>query len=359
MRPKGRPKIISLSYTVPEQSATQEEAWQALGYGDKAKHFKRFFTEAEIEKRHFWVPLSRIRDMGWQELTEEYTKGAVKLSRQAIINCLDGRDPSVISSIVFTSCTGFAPGPTVPQHLAKKFNLSHDIHIINLSGHGCAGGYPGLKVACDYVQAIGKPAMVIACELCSCAFFPEKDGVPDPENDYEILRGNAVFADAASAALVGFDDDWRHPEIIDSESHFEPEYINDLGFTWHDGRLRILLSRRVPQLAPLVVKPAVNRLFKRQKLEVSNIDWWIVHAAGNSVLDSIRDTLDIPEEKLKLSRETLQNFGNTSSATVGITGKLLMSQNVQPGQNIMVVSIGPGMFGGCTLCRFGDNNAKS
>lgn len=349
-----QPQIISLGYSVPDQPVTQEEAWIALGYSDRARHFRRFFTESGIYKRHFWMSLSRIKEMSWQEMCEEYARGAVQLSKDAVIKCLDGRDAHTIGCVVFTSCTGFAPGPTIGQHLAGEFGLAPRTEIVNLSGHGCAGGYPGLKVACDYVAREGKLALIIACELCSCSFFPERDGIPDRENDYEVLRANSIFADAASTALVGFDNDLRHPHIIDSESYFEPDYMNDLGFMWRDGRLRVLLSRRVPELAPLVVKPAVEAILERHSLSIDNIDWFIIHAAGNSVLDTIRDSLGINEAKLSLSRETLRQFGNCSSATVGITAKMMMLQDIRPGQRILVVNVGPGMFGGATLLRFGE-----
>jgi predicted naringenin-chalcone synthase len=90
----------------------------------------------------------------------------------------------------------------------------------------------------------------------------------------------------------------------------------------------------------------------RNEIDIHNIQWWVVHAAGSSVLDNIRDTLEIPEEKLNLSRETLKNFGNTSSTSVGLTGKSLMSQDIKQGDYAMMVSVGPGMTGGATILKF-------
>jgi alkylresorcinol/alkylpyrone synthase len=164
-----------------------------------------------------------------------------------------------------------------------------------------------------------------------------------------------LFCDAACAALVGADDyDWRHPEIIDTETYTNPEYAGDLGFVWRNGRLRVKLSRRVKDLAPLVVKPAVNAVLNRQGLKVQDITWWVIHAAGSAVISNIGKVLNLPEEKLKLSRETLRLYGNTSSTSVGITGKLLMSQDIQPGDYVAMLSVGPGMSGGMTLLRFGE-----
>ena len=344
------PKIISIGYEVPEHSYSQSEIFQALGY---PKAFKRVFTGSDIDRRHFWVPLERIIKLSWQEQQEEYIKGAIELSKQAVINCLDGRNPEDISCVVFASCTGFCPGPIIPHYLSKELGFAPNTYFTNIVAMGCEGGYPGLKRAIDFTAASGKSSLVIACELCSATYFPEPDGKPDPENHFELARGNAIFGDAASCALVGYDNDWRHATIIDTETYTNTAYLNDLGYTWRDGRLRVLLSRRVPELAPLVVKPAVDALLARQSVDISQIEWWVIHAAGNSVLDNIRDALGIDEKKMTLSRETLRLFGNTSSTSVGITGKRLMSQNIKPGDCTAILSVGPGMTGGATLLRFG------
>jgi len=342
-------KIISLGYAVPEHSYSQLEIFQALGY---PKAFRRVFTTTDIAKRHFCIPLESIRTLTFQEQQEEYIKAATELSKQAVMNCLDGRNPKEIGCVVYGSCTGFAPGPTIAHYLAQAFAFAPSTYYTNIIGQGCESGFPGLKRAHDFAVATGKSALVVNCELCSLTYFPEPDGKPDPENHFELLRANAIFADAAASALVGFDDDPRHSVIIDTETYTNIDYLNDLGYVWRDGRLRVLLSRRVPELAPLVVKPAVEAVLLRRRLEVEDIKWWVIHAAGNTVLDNIRDALGIAEQKMALSRETLRNFGNTSSTSVGITGKRLMSQNIELGDYVMVLSVGPGLTGGATILRF-------
>ena len=346
----SRPKITSMGIALPPNSYTQDEVFEELGY---PKVFRRLFSGSEIDKRHFWVQLERIKELSFQEQQEEYLKGAIALSKKAILNCIDGRDPLDIGCLVFCSCTGFAPGPTVGHYLVKEIGLDVNIYISNLASHGCEGGFPGLKRAYDYSSTSGKPSLIVACELSSCSSFPENGSRPDPENHFELARANAIFADAASCCLVGYDNDWRHPQVMDTESYFNVDYMNDLGYVWRDGRLRVLLSRRVPELATEVVGFAVGKLLRRQKLPITDIHWWVIHAAGSKVLDNIRDALRLPEEKLLLSREILRAYGNCSSSTIGLIGKRLMDENIQPEDQVMVLSVGPGMVGGSTLLRFG------
>ena len=344
------PKIISIGYAVPELFYTQAEIFAELQY---PRPFWRLFRDSGVDKRHFQVPLERVRHLSWQEQQEEYLVGATRLSEEAALVCLDLRSMDEIGCIIYGSCTGFAPGPTVAHYLGRQLGFAPSTYYNNIIGQGCESGFPGLKRAYDFAVVTGKAALVVNCELASLTYFPEVDK-PDPENDYELLRANAIFGDAATCALIGFDNSPRHPFIIDTETYTNTDYLGDLGYVWRDGRLRVLLSKRVPELAPLVVKPAVDAVLERNRLTIKDIEWWVVHAAGSSVLDNIRDALGIDEDKLSLSRSTLRAFGNTSSTSVGITGKRLMSEDINPGDFAMVLSIGPGISGGATLLRFGD-----
>jgi len=340
-------KLVSLGFSVPRTEYSQEKIFAALGYPSR---FWGIFSGAGIEKRHFWVPAEKIKEMSWQGMCEEFEKGSVELTTKAILNCLDGRDIKDIGLVTFASCTGYLCPSTVHR---LNLGFKEDTFFTAVVGQGCeGGGFPGLKRAFDFTTATGKPSIVVACELCTCTYFPEGDK-PDPENDYELLRGNAIFADAASAALIGNDVGDDHPTIVDFEVFTNSAYVNDLGYTWRDGRLRLRLSKSVPLHAAEVGGQAVSRLLQKYHLEVGDIEYWIIHAAGNRILNLIRDNLGIDEEKLYFSRKVLRNFGNVSSATVGIIGKFLFNEaRPKSGDYLIMVTIGPGMSGGATIFRF-------
>lgn len=345
-----KPKIISIGFAVPQHFYSQEIIFDELKYPGK---FWRVFELACINKRHFTLPIEEIRTRTFQEQQETYLREAPALSMNAVEKCLDGRAVDDIGLLVYGSCTGMAPGPTVAHYLAKALRLSPSTFYTNIIGQGCESGFPGVKRAYDFAMATGKQALVVNCELSCLTYFPELDGKPDPSNHFELLRSNSIFGDAAAVELVGFDTDPRHPEIIDMETYTNTDYLGDLGYVWRDGRLRVLLSKRVPELAPLVVEPAVRTVLNRQDINIGDIRWWVIHAAGATVLDNIRDALQLPEEKLALSRNTLRHYGNTSSTSVSITGKHLMNEDVNAGGYVAVLSVGPGMTGGMTLLRFG------
>ena len=117
----GKPKIVSMGFSIPGNSFTQEEVFQVLGYPQR---FWRTFRASGIEKRHFYVPPSEIKQMTWQQMCEKYIEGAIQLSKDAIINCLDGRNPRDIGCVVFCSCSGFCPGPVIPHYLSRELGFS-------------------------------------------------------------------------------------------------------------------------------------------------------------------------------------------------------------------------------------------
>jgi predicted naringenin-chalcone synthase len=343
-------KIISIGYSVPPGHYSQEETFESTGY---PKRFKRIFLESQIDERHFVMHPSELRKLSFQEQQEAYKEWSLRLSCEALENALDGRDPGEMGLLTYSTCTGFAPGPTIPHYVAGRFGMPHDIQIDNRTSHGCEASFPGMRRAYEYTELTGRPSASIACELCSLTYFPEPEGKPDPTNKFELLRSNAIFADGCSCVILGQDDNPKHPEIVDFLSYLDTRYLNDLGYTWRDGRLRVLLSPNVPDIAAELVDKSTTALLKKHNLSVEDIRYWAIHPPGASVLDKFRDGLGIPEEKMKYSREVLRRFGNCSSSTVGIVGKALITQELNPEGYLMMITVGPGMVANSALLKFG------
>ena len=341
-----KPKIVSIGFAVPERSYTQDEVFTALGY---PRRFRKIFLDAGIDKRHLWIPLSA--ELTWQEACEEYRKGAMWLSKKVARECLEGIDAGTIGSVTFASCTGYEC-PSIMHHLAEELGFSPSVLYTSILGMGCEGGAPALWRAYHHTLATGQPSLAVACEICSVCHFPEPK--PDPSGEWELLRGNAIFGDGAAAVLVGFDDDPRHPHIVDFETYFNPETINHLGFRWQDGRLRLVLSRQIPKVVPGVVRPPLEKVLRRNNIGLEDINWWVIHPGGSAILSNLRDSLGIPEEKMALSREALRRFGNTSSSSIGNVGKLLMDHEIKRGDRCLVISLGAGLASGVTLLRWAE-----
>jgi len=343
-------KIVGIGAALPPHIYGQRDVFEGLGYN---RHFWPIFRDAGIERRHFAVPIDEIKALSFQDQQERYRREAAVLSLAAARECLDRVAPRDLGMVISAHCTAFGfPGPTLAHVLGRDLGCEPGVFYENIASMGCEGGFPGLKRAWDYFIHSGRPALVVACELSSCSYFPENGG-QDRENGYELLRSNAIFGDAAAAILVGADDSPRHPVIQDTAVCTDFTYQAELGYTWREGRLRVRLGRRIPEIAAVLVKRVLEEILRRNSLSLEDIAHWVVHAGGSQVLDSIRDALGLPEEKLSTSREVLRCCGNCSSATLGLIGKELMQNgDLRRGERGLVVSLGPGITAGAALLRW-------
>ena len=210
-------------------------------FGYKSPFTKRIFESTGIERRYSWVDPKRFASLpSWQEMCEEYAVGVIEMGVRAARDALDNYDAKDIGSLTFVSVTGYTcPSPSYA--IAGKLGLPTNIIHSNLMGQGCEAAVPGLERAYDYVARTGKLALTVSVELCSTTYFPISS-----ERDLEYITSASIFADGATAAIVGLSDNERLPEMVDFESFFSPEYIDLLGYKWVDGRLKVVLSRDVP-----------------------------------------------------------------------------------------------------------------
>jgi alkylresorcinol/alkylpyrone synthase len=139
----------------------------------------------------------------------------------------------------------------------------------------------------------------------------------------------------------------------DTVSYTETSYRSELGYIWRNGRLRVKLGKRVPELAAHMVQHIVKILLERNRLQLDDVAHWVVHAAGSRVLDSVRDGLKLPDDKLNFSRAVLRQHGNCSAATIGLIGKMLMEEGKPyTGDYGLVVAVGPGITAGAALLKW-------
>jgi predicted naringenin-chalcone synthase len=343
-------KIIGIGTALPPHVYGQRDVFTELGYN---RHFWPIFRDAGIQHRHFAVPIGEIKSLSFQEQQERYAREAAVLSLAAARECLGHIAPRDLGMVISAHCTAFGfPGPTLAHAVGRDLGCVPDVFYENIASMGCEGGFPGLRRAWDYYVHSGRPALVVACELASCSYFPENGG-QDRENGYELLRSNAIFGDAAAAVLVGGDASSRHPVIEDAAACTDAAYQDELGYVWREGRLRVRLGRRIPEIAGVLVRRVLDDIFRRNRLAREDIAHWVVHAGGAQVLDGIRDALGLPEERLAPSRAVLRRYGNCSSATIGLIGKELMAQHgPRPGERGLIISLGPGMTAGAALLRW-------
>lgn len=333
------PKLISVGFAVPDTFVmSQQEVFDRLGYTSRMA--RRIFERSGIDKRHFALdPVG----LSWQEMREANPTVALNLSLKAVEACFDdqwsGKD---LGALIFCSVTDYNT-PALGYYIGRALGVDDESEFLNIGGQGCQSSLPGLRGACDFFNRHQRPALVVNTEIGTTTFFPSSD-----ESDLENVLTNALFADGATAMLVGMDEDPSHPEIVDFLSLYSPEHLEILGYTWRDGRLKCRLDRSIPSVVPPLIADAVRRLLSRHNLTPQEIAHWAIHPGGPSILSGVQDHLGLTKEQTWASWETLRLFGNCSSATLGIVAKQLRESVRNPTGYAVGVTVGAGAA--CEVC---------
>ena len=100
------------------------------------------------------------------------------------------------------------------------------------------------------------------------------------------------------------------------------------------------LDTQVPNALQKGISGIRESFFDKHK--IAEKDLFAIHPGGRSILDSVQNSLEIPEEKMNYSRSVLRNYGNMSSPTVVfvLADMLKDVQSKGPG---MALAFGPGL----------------
>jgi alpha-pyrone synthase len=235
-----------------------------------------------------------------------------------------------VTHVLVTSCTGlYAPG--LDFEIIDHLGLDPSVERTMIGFMGCYAAINGLKQARHVVRS--EPAakvLLLNLELCTLHL--------QETQDLEQVLSFLVFGDGCAASLIsaepaGFAMDSFRSVLIPETRELITWRIRGVGFD-------MLLSGKVPhEIGKALATSGDEVLGKQSKDEIS---LWGVHPGGKSVLDAVQRGLDLPLHALDASRETLECFGNMSSATVMFVLERLM-RGAKPGEKGCAMSFGPGL----------------
>lgn len=311
---------------------------RALPDGHASALFARMASMADIEHRHAVFaaappPRDPVLDADGFYRRGAFPGTAARMARyQTEARTLAGRaaaglDLHGLTHLIVASCTGFgAPGLDI--HLMRDLGLPDTLHRTLVGFMGCYAAIPALRLAADIVTA--RPAarvLVVNVELSSLHLREDFSSLP-------AMLGFLLFGDGASAALVssapgGLALDSFRSRVVPGTEDLITWHIADDGFVMH-------LSGQVPN--------RIRRWLPRNRdwllADGDDMSQWAVHAGGRTILDAVRDGLDLPADALDASRAVLRNHGNISSATLMFVLARLMRGSAGTG---LALAFGPGL----------------
>lgn len=297
------------------------------------------FDATGIRKRHFVRPIDWfLEPHGWAERAAIYRDIGLAIMADATRAALDRADvgPREVDGIVFVSTTGLAT-PSLDARLVGALGMRSDVVRIPVWGLGCVGGVAGLNVAAELARADpSKRYLLVSMELCSLAFNLSDMSV-------RAFVANTLFADGCAAALVRGDARGGAPglaDILPGAWHQWPDSEGVMGWDVTDEGLRVVFSRRIPEIVANDLRPVVEAYVKASG---ASPDRYLLHPGGTKVLEAYERALGIPSSANAASREVLREYGNMSSPTVlFVVEEALRRRALAPGEHALVGALGPG-----------------
>jgi len=277
-------------------------------------------------------------------------ESAVSLSTGALARAIEdaGIQASDLSLIIVATVTGEMTCPSTSCRVAANVGAG-TAGAFDL-GAACSGFVFGINVAHDLIRSGSQDIVaVIGCDVMTEVM------------NYDD-RGTAIlFGDAAGAAILRSCDN-SSKGIIAGALHAD-------GTRWHDlylprrerdipddaDRSTIQLNhlsmrgREVYKFAVGTFSTLISETLDSAGLSASDVDMYICHQSNARMLESARERLGIPSEKMYVN---IDRYGNCSAGSVPVClDELRRDGKCQPGDTVMFVAFGGGMTWGSSLWR--------
>jgi alkylresorcinol/alkylpyrone synthase len=347
-------RILSVRGALPAHRYPQAEITDAFvevvgaGGGLDERLLRTFHANAGVDHRHLAVPLEEYAGLeSFDDANDRFLEQAVALGAQALEDALKAADltPSDVDLIVSATVTGLAV-PSLEARIAAVVGLRPDVKRLPIFGLGCVAGAAGVARLHDYLA--GHPddvAVLVTVELCSLTVQRDDVSVPN-------LVASGLFGDGAAAVVAHGTATGSDVTVLDSRSRLYPDSERTMGFDIGGSGLRIVLDAQVPVIVGRYIRDDVDQFLDAHGLTRADIGWWVCHPGGPKVIDALRDALELTDHDLALTRASLAEIGNLSSASVlHVLGDTLAERPPPPGSHGMLMAMGPGFCSELVLLR--------
>lgn len=326
---------------LPERVVPNEEIAGTLGLTPED------ITKASgIERRRWAEPGTAASTLATEALRAALASAAV--------------DPAAVDYLIFGTMTPdrFIPGsgPSVQNALGLG-----EIPCVDIR-QACCNALYALQLARALVTSGSARCVAICLAEVQSAFL-----------DMSPASGtiSMLFGDGASAMIVTGEDDGSEPvgaiEIVDVFLGTNGAYVDDLGMRCPGTATGTATSHPRADFAAdylprmngqSVILQATRRIvagcktvLERNQLDVANVEWIVPHQANTNLLNQVAQKLKFPRPADRVIN-TLEDYGNTSSASMGIAlDTLSRSGQMQSMDHILLPAFGAGFSWGAGLGR--------
>lgn len=341
--------IIGSGSYVPGKVVGRDYFLNSEFYTDEGEKIEKP-TDEVIQK---FVEITEIENRRYAEKEQLNSDLAYEASKVAIADA--NIDPETLDYIIFASNFGEVTNngvadfmPTMAGRLKNKLGIKNRKCITYDMIFGCPGWVEAMILADVFIKAkIAKNILVVGSETLS--------KVTDPYD-----RNKMIFADGAGAVVVTATEQENvgiisHNTLCDNGP--ELNYLCSSGSINRDtpdkDKLYIRMQgRKIYEYALKNVPDAIKQTIDDAHLTLTDIDKILIHQANAkmdyAMISRLHKLYGIKEKDHSISPMTIQEFGNSSVATIPTMFDLISKGKLDGHQfkdhgNIVFASVGAGM----------------
>ncbi|AQY51859.1 3-oxoacyl-(acyl carrier protein) synthase III [Listeria weihenstephanensis FSL R9-0317] len=307
--------ILGVGKYVPERVLTNADLEKMMDTSDEWIR-----SRTGIEERHIAREDEYVHDMAYEA------------AKAAIENA--GLTPADIDLIIVATVTQESNFPSVGNIIQDRLG-ANNAAAMDL-GAACAGFTFGTVTAAQFIQTGAyKNIVIVGADKLSKI------------TDWDDRSTAVLFGDGAGAVVMGPVSDGRGLLSFDLGSDGSGgKYLN-----LNEKRKLYMNGREVFRFAVRQMGEASLRVLESAGLEKEELDLLIPHQANIRIMESSRERLGLPEEKLM---KTVHKYGNTSASSIVLALVDAVEENrIKEDDNILLVGFGGGLTWGALILKWG------
>ncbi|KXY44911.1 beta-ketoacyl-ACP synthase III [Bacillus mycoides] len=255
---------------------------------------------------------------------------AVEASKKALEDAgISGEDIDLILVATVTPDRAF---PAVACVIQEAIGAKHAA-AMDLSA-ACAGFMYGMITAQQFIQTgTYKNVLVVGSDKLSKIV------------DWNDRNTAVLFGDGAGAIVMGAVSEGK------GVLSFELGADGSGGKHLYQDEYVMMNGREVFKFAVRQLGDSCLRVLEKAGLTKGDVDFLVPHQANIRIMESARERLNLPKEKMSM---TIEKFGNTSASSIPIAMvEELQNGRIQDGDLIILVGFGGGLTWGAVALRWG------